>query len=238
MPTASSAARRRPAGRRLRTAETVSTRTAAETDSEEIPATPDGDLAHQLKSGPARRSFIIQYQPMLDLQTRGSETYEIVLRVQNAQGDLIGDRQLQDAAETHGVCEELDQWILDRAIDILKQRRESGRRTQIFVHQSAHSALNVNLPAWLLGRLRAKQVVGTGLVIDFRLPDLSQDLKIAQNTIRSLREMDVDVSLSRFPEKDAAFKVLRFPACPLHQHRPAPAQGRPASDQQRDQKGA
>ncbi len=182
----------------------------SETDSEEIPATPDGDLAHRLRTALRDDAFIIQYQPMLDLQTRGSETYEIVLRVQNAQGDLIGDRQLQEAAETAGICEELDQWILDSAIDILKQRRESGRRTQIFVHQSAHSALNENLGAWLLGRLRAKQVVGTGLVIDFRLPDISQDLKVAQKTIRNLREMDVDVSLSRFPEKDAAFKVLRF----------------------------
>jgi len=183
---------------------------AAEGDSEEIPATPGGDLAHRLKTALRNDAFIIQYQPMLDLQTRGSETYEIVLCVQNVQGDLIGGRQLMDAAEDAGVCEELDQWILDRAIDILKQRRESGRRTHIFVHQSAHSALNVNLPAWLLGRLRAKQVVGTGLVIDFRLPDLSQDLKIAQSTIQSLREMDVDVCLSRFPEKEAAFKVLSF----------------------------
>ena len=183
---------------------------AGEADSQEIPAIPSGDLAHRLKSALKDDAFTILYQPMLDLQTRGSETYEIVLRVQNAQGDLIGDRQLLDAAEDAGVCEELDQWILERAIDILKQRRESGRRTHIFVHQSANSALNVNLPAWLLGRLRAKQVVGTGLVIDFRLPDLSQDLKIAQATIQSLREMDVDVCLSRFPEKEAAFKVLRF----------------------------
>ncbi|MGB5639911.1 MAG: EAL domain-containing protein [Sedimenticolaceae bacterium] len=174
------------------------------------PTTPDGDLALRVKAALRDDSFIIQYQPMLDLQTRGMETYEIVLRVANAQGDLIGDRQLQDAAAAAGVSEELDQWILDHAIDILKQRRESGRRTQIFVHQSVHSALNVNLHAWLLGRLRAKQVVGTGLVIDFRLPDLSHDLKVAQQNIRSLREMDVEVSLSRFPEKPAAFKVLRF----------------------------
>ena len=177
---------------------------------QEVVAAAHDDLAKRIKTALKDDSFIIQYQPMLDLQTRGSETYEIVLRVQNAQGDLIGDRQLLDAAEEAGVGEELDQWILERAIDILKQRRESGRRTQIFVHQSAHSALDVNLPAWLLGRLRAKQVVGTGLVVDFRLPDLSHDLKLAQATINSLRDMDVGVCLSRFPEKEAAFKVLRF----------------------------
>lgn len=182
----------------------------SEGESQEIMAMPDGDLKNRVKVALHKDAFIIQYQPMLDLQTRGSETYEVVLRLENAQGDLIGDRQLLEAAESAGVCEDLDHWILDRAINILKLRRDSGRRTRIFVHQSVHSALNTNMPAWLLGRLRAKQMVGTGLVVDFRLPDLSQDLKIAQHNIKALREMDVEVSLSRFPEKDAAFKVLRF----------------------------
>ena len=115
-----------------------------------------------------------------------------------------------EAADSAGVRTELDEWILERGLNILKQRRESGRRTRIFVHQSAPSAMNVDMPAWLLGRLRARQMVGSGLVIDYSLPDLSQDLKVAQQNIRTLREMDVEVSLSRFPEKDAAFKVLRF----------------------------
>ena len=182
----------------------------SDADSQEILAAPEDNLSQRIKATLHENSFSILYQPMLDLQTRGSETYEIVLRMANAQGDLIGDRQLLEAAEVAGVCAELDRWILERAIDILKQRRESGRRTRIFVHQSSHSALDVNLPAWLLGRLRSKQVVGTGLVVDFRLPDLSQDLKTAQQNIKALRDMDVDVSLSRFPEKEAAFKVLRF----------------------------
>ncbi|MGB5497152.1 MAG: EAL domain-containing protein [Sedimenticolaceae bacterium] len=181
-----------------------------EAESLEFAANPRSDFDQLIKSALHDDEFVILYQPLLDLQSRGSETYEIVLRLPNAEGDLIGGQQLIEAAEQAGVCEELDQWILDRAIDILKQRRESGRRTRIFVHQSAHSALNVSLPAWLLGRLRTKQVVGTGLVMDFRLPDISQDLKIARANIEALRDMDVEVSLSRFPEKEAAFKVLRF----------------------------
>ena len=181
-----------------------------ESDSVEITASPDADIGQRVKQALKDDGFIIQYQPLLDLQNRGSETYEIVLRIANSQGDLIGGRQLLDAAQSAGVCQQLDQWILDRAIDILKQRRDSGRRTQIFVHQSVLSALNPDLPTWLSGRLRTKQVVGTGLVVDFRLPDLSHDLKIAQANIKALRAMDVDVSLSRFPEKEAAFKVLRF----------------------------
>ncbi|MCB1772111.1 MAG: EAL domain-containing protein [Gammaproteobacteria bacterium] len=177
---------------------------------ESAPEVVDNDFGSRVKQALLNNSFITLYQPLLDLQTRGSENYEIVLRLENSEGDLIGGRVLIDAADAAGVGEELDHWTLDRAIDILKQRRESGRRTRIFVHQSIHTALNTNMPAWLIGRLRAKQVVGTGLVIDFSLSDLSQDLKTAKANITALREMDVEVSLSRFPEKDAAFKVLNF----------------------------
>lgn len=176
----------------------------------EPPSPHDNSLAEQVKLALMNDRFITQYQPLLDLQTRGSENYQIVLRIENEQGDLVGGQVLRDAAEQARVAEELDQWILDRAIDILKQRRESGRRTRIFVHQSIHSALNANMPAWLTGRLRSKQIVGTGLVIEFSLSDISQNLKSAQNNIKALRDMDVEVSLARFPEKDAAFKVLRF----------------------------
>lgn len=183
---------------------------SAERDSREFVARADADLSQLVKNALRDDGFVIQYQPLLDLQNRGSETYEIVLRLPNVQGDLIGGKALLDAAKGSDSCQALDQWILDRAIDILKQRRESGRRTLIFVHQSSYSALNPDLPVWLAGRLRNKQVVGTGLVIDFRLPDLSHNLKVAQANIAALREMDVEVSLSRFPEKEAAFKVLRY----------------------------
>jgi diguanylate cyclase (GGDEF)-like protein len=183
---------------------------SAEHDSLELPARGVRELGDIIRDALRDDSFVILYQPLLDLQNRGSETYEIVLRVADSQGDLVGGKTLLEAAAKAGLAEEMDRWILDRAIDILKQRRETGRKTLIFVHQSPGSALDPNLAAWVTGRLRHKQVVGTGLVMDFSLSDLSRDLKTAQSNIAALRKMDIEVALSRFPEKEAAFKVLRF----------------------------
>ena len=181
-----------------------------DTESREIVAAVQDDTGERVRAALQSDGFVIQYQPLLDLQSRGSENYEIVLRLENTQGDLTGGRELLDAAESAGLGKELDQWTIERAIDILKQRRDSGRRTRIFVHQSRLSALDPDLPAILLGRLRGRQMVGTGLVVDFCLSDLSRDLKAAQRNITGLHAMDVEVSLSRFPEKEAAFKVLRY----------------------------
>lgn len=172
--------------------------------------TKEDDLTATIRHCLVNDGFVVRYQPMLDLQTRGSENYEVLLRMPAPSGDLLHERNIREPADKAGLAGDIDRWLLERAIAILKQRREYGRQTHIFVHQSASSLIDSNHPAWLLGRLRSQQMVGTGLVLDFRVADLSQDIKAAQQNIAALRDFDVEVSLSRFPEKPAAFKVLRF----------------------------
>jgi len=167
-------------------------------------------LTATIRSCLANDTFLVRYQPLLDLQSRDSENYEIALRMPAPSGDLLSERDIRGPAEKAGLAGDIDHWLLKRSLAILKKRRDSGRNTHIFVHQSATSLLDPNLAAWLLSHLRAEQMVGTGLVLDFRLSDLSQDIKAAQHNIAALRELNIEVSLSRFPEKPAAFKVLRY----------------------------
>jgi EAL domain-containing protein (putative c-di-GMP-specific phosphodiesterase class I) len=171
---------------------------------------PQNIVGSALRTCLADGSFSIAYQPLLDLQSRGSESYEMILRVPTPEGDLLLERDYREVAEQTGLSGDIDRWLLERAIDILHQRRASGNQTHLFLRQSSASVTDADLPAWLLGRLRAVGTVGTGLVLDFRLSDLSSDIRGAQKIIAALREFDVEVCLSRFPEKDAAFKVLRF----------------------------
>jgi diguanylate cyclase (GGDEF)-like protein len=167
-------------------------------------------LTATIRSCLANDTFLVRYQPLLDLQSRDSENYEIALRMPAPSGDLLGERDIRAPAEQAGLAGDIDHWLLKRALAILKKRRGLGRKTHIFVRQSATSLLDPNLASWLLGHLRSEQMVGTGLVLDFRLSDLSQDIKAAQHNIAALRELNIGISLSRFPEKPAAFKVLRY----------------------------
>jgi len=170
----------------------------------------EDDITKEIRHCLNNDGFVVHYQPMLDLQTRNSENYEVILQMPMANGDLIGERQLREPAKQAKLLSDMDRWLMEHAISMLKNRRTSGKNTHIFVRQSAASVTDSNLPAWLLGRLRLHQMVGTGLVLDFRLSDLSADLKTVQKNIAALRDMDVEVSLSRFPNKPPAYKVLRF----------------------------
>lgn len=170
----------------------------------------DNVLANAIRNALQEQAFVCQYQPLLDLSARGSENYQLLIRLPTTQGDLLGGRQLYGPAESAGLLAELDHWTLEKAIELLAQRRTAGHPTHLFVRLSTPTILDPALVERLTALLRSYRVVGTGLVVDLGLNDLSKDLKAARDLVLGLRKLDIAVVISRFPDKPAAFKVLRF----------------------------
>lgn len=167
-------------------------------------------LENILRDALQNDSFGVYYQPLLDLQTRGSENYEILLALTGSDGSTLTWRKLTEPAQRAGLQAELDRWVLSRALDILIERRNSGRQTQIFVRQSLASAGDPAYPEWVAEQLLKRQAQGIGLVLDFALSDLSQDVKAAYQNRQALEDLGVQLAISRFVAKPAAYKILRY----------------------------
>jgi PleD family two-component response regulator/EAL domain-containing protein (putative c-di-GMP-specific phosphodiesterase class I) len=188
-------------------------RDTAEPDGRSTPPIPLPIAANMnsiLRSALDEDQFGVYYQPLLDLQTRGSENYEILLALTAPDGSTLTWRKLSEHAERAELQQELDRWVLGRALDILIERRNSGRQTQIFVRQSAATAADPAHPQWLAEELQRRGAMGTGLVLDYRLSDLSQDIQACQKNRKDLQELGVQLAISRFVAKPAAYKVLRY----------------------------
>ena len=175
-----------------------------------IPMPGPASLDSTLREALEHDSFGVYYQPLLDLQTRGSENYEILLALSAPDGNTLTWRKLTEPAMRAGLQRELDRWVLGRALDILIERRSSGRQTQIFVRQSQLTAADPEHPEWLRTQLKERQALGTGLVLDYSLTDLSKDIQSTQRNRRKLKELGVQLAISRFVAKPAAYKVLRY----------------------------
>lgn len=167
-------------------------------------------IANALRMAIAKNGFTTQYQPLFDLDHRTDENYEVIIRVPTESGDMLTERDIREPAANLNLLDEIDLWLLKHSLLQLKERREAGHKTSLFVHQSAVSALNPELPTWIKGQLRELQMVGTGLILDYRLSDLSHDLKQAKRNFYALKKMGIETCISRFSEKPAAFKVLSY----------------------------
>lgn len=153
---------------------------------------------------------MVLYQPMLDLQVRGSEAYAVLLRLPGPKGKLLPLSEFRKEAEKLKLAAAVDRWVFNRVMGAMKQRGTAHSKTLLFVCQSGSSILDPNYPQWIAEQLRTHRMLGTGLVLDFPLSSLSHDLKAAKKHIAALHNMDIKVCLSQFPEKPAAFKLLRY----------------------------
>ena len=167
-------------------------------------------VAQGLQAALRDDSFTLRYQPLLHVYERGKEFYQLLLKLPMPNGDLLAEREFFQSAEAAGLSAQIDRWQVDYALSLLKKRSDDGQHPTLFVNQSISTAIDPEYPAWLADRLRAQQIVGTGLVLCYRIADLSHDLKIAMHNHKALKQLDVEICITRFPEKPAAFKVLNF----------------------------
>jgi EAL domain-containing protein (putative c-di-GMP-specific phosphodiesterase class I)/DNA-binding response OmpR family regulator len=169
----------------------------------------NNDITHALRERLANDEIKLLYQPMLGLVDPGTETWEMQPHLPAATGEWLLLCNLRKEIERAGLADQVDTWLLSKALDILQQRRNEGHKTHLFIPQSVISLYHPDYLEWVSTELRERQMEGTGLVLQFRLCELSYNLKTAKQAASKLREMDIRICLSDFAEKPAAFKVLR-----------------------------
>ncbi len=105
---------------------------------------------------------------------------------------------------------EFDRYVCLQALQWLSDQLARGRRGRLIFRQSASVAADAGFPAFLKTELRRRQIVGTGLMVEFDLPSLAANLKGAKALIGELTGMGVAVALANFACNETAFRVLAF----------------------------
>ncbi len=168
------------------------------------------ELSAQLRKALADDRFEPQFQALLDVRNSARDHFEMTLRLRGPEGDLLDESLVRSTAAHAVLLDRLDRLAVEKALGVLAERRRQGHETYLFLGLSGLTATDANFATWLSARLRARQLVGTGLVLEFRLPEISDHMSSARSVIAAVKEMGISVGLSRFPDKPVALKVLRF----------------------------
>jgi len=164
-----------------------------------------------LKEALTNDNFQVLFQPVADLKDKGSENYQMSLRLRNEQGDQLSMREFAPATREGDILMlEVDRWLASRALDAISERRQAGTEVRLLINQSQATLKDGGGVAWLKDALRKRLLVGTGLVLEFNLVDLAKDLKRARSMIEGLKSMGVTVCLDRFGHNDASYKILSY----------------------------
>ncbi len=80
--------------------------------------------------------FVLHYQPIVALPEQRVTHYEVLLRLQEDDGELIYPGAFLDTAERFGLIRDVDRWVIRTAIAEQARTRKTGRPTTLAINLS------------------------------------------------------------------------------------------------------
>ena len=92
-------------------------------------------------------------QPIRSLTSGGIERYELLLRMTGDNGELLPAASFIEIAERAGMIQELDRWVVARALELLAARERAGKPVSLHVNLSGASITDLSVLEFIERRL-------------------------------------------------------------------------------------
>lgn len=138
-------------------------------------------LVNEIREAIARNSLELLYQPVVAVAGSDDSQYQVLLRLRDANGKLLPAAEVVPLAERGDFITDIDRWVMQAAMTLVRDRRAEGKSLRLFVTQSALTLADPGQATWLKAELAAHDVPGTSLVVELRM----EDAAIHSGTIRT-----------------------------------------------------
>jgi EAL domain-containing protein (putative c-di-GMP-specific phosphodiesterase class I) len=155
--------------------------------------------------------FQLLFQPIASLRGVPEEQFQVLLRLRSDNGRIHTAAALIPAAESSGLINNVDRWVLSRCLAVVqeRQRQNEARPVRLFVNQSIEGMLDGQRPSWLKQQLDARRVPGEQLVLTFRFADVLARLRQAGSFCQEVRQIGPRIALSGFEASMASYQLLQ-----------------------------
>ncbi|HET9073739.1 MAG TPA: EAL domain-containing protein [Solirubrobacteraceae bacterium] len=172
-------------------------------------------VAHQnwigrLRGAITENRLVLWAQPIVSLSGETLPRYELLLRMVGDDGDLIPPAPVLDSAERLGFVEEIDTWVLERAVALLEaHHREPGHELVLAVNVSA-ATLNAGRLVEVLERLLdAHPFPHERLVLEITETAAIANIDEVRELSHQLHHLGVRIALDDFGTGFATFYYLK-----------------------------
>ncbi len=109
--------------------------------------------AARIRDALTEERLSLHTQPIRSLASGEVERYELLLRMTSEEGELLPAASFIEAAERSGMVQELDRWVVGRALELLAEREAQGAPLSLHVNLSGASLTDVSVLEFIERRL-------------------------------------------------------------------------------------
>ncbi len=175
-----------------------------------ITATGDADAVRMILEG-NRLSLHAQLIAPLPGCSVPTPHFELLLRVQDADGNPVGPGRFISDARTHGLMGAVDRWVVRETFAQLRPRASllAGGAVVLTINLSGQSLAEEGFASWLLEQVRDSGIDPRALCFEFGEGEVMQHLAAAGKLMNELAGLGCRIAIDDFGTGDVSVAGLR-----------------------------
>ena len=166
-------------------------------------------MRSQIQQALERDCFELYLQPVVSLSPETQERYEVLLRMRGDDGTLIAPGIFLPVAERSRQINEIDHWVINRAIDLLGACRREGRDISLEVNLSGRSIGDESIAELVDRRLGAEGIDPERLIIEITETAAVENIEQAKEFGLRLMNLGCKFALDDFGAGFGSFYYLK-----------------------------
>ncbi len=153
--------------------------------------------------------FVLHYQPIVSLPDQHIAHYEVLLRLQEEDGELIFPGAFLDTAERFGLIRDVDRWVIRNAIAEQARSIAAGHPVTLAINLSGRHFGDPDFVTLVRESLDASQADPRHLIFEVTETAAVENITDAYRFIENLRELGCRFALDDFGVGYSSFHYLK-----------------------------
>lgn len=148
-------------------------------------------------------------QPIRSLASGGIERYELLLRMTGEDGELLPASSFIEAAERSGMVQELDRWVVARALELIGERERAGSPVSLHMNISGASVTDLSVLEYIERRLDEGEADPARCTFEITQTARVEDYETAAGFADRLTEFGCEVAIDDYGAGFGPFAYLK-----------------------------
>ena len=164
---------------------------------------------NRIKTALKENRFTLVFQPIVSLHGEPGAHYEVLLRLKDEAGNEVPPGEFIPAAETAGLMNFVDRWVIANSFLILSKDIQAGKKTRLFIKLSSASLTDPEFLPWLRDRVKSLKLDTDSLVFEVSEETALNFLKQSKAVINGLNELHCRTTLENFGLEQNTYQSLK-----------------------------
>lgn len=166
----------------------------------------------RIKQALREQSFIMQYQPILDIHQNVISHYEALVRMVDENGEMVPPGEFIEFAERSGLIKQIDHYVVRTVIKRWAELLAEGKDRKVAINLSGHSMNDENMLTLLQSLFLQHPELPSHIIFEITETAAVADFATAQTFIETIRALGCAFSLDDFGVGFSSFYYVKhFP---------------------------